>query len=109
MILMMGPDMGFMVQGNLILACALFALGFTGVLWKRNSIALFMCIELMFNAANLALLTFSQALGIASGAAVFLFIITIAASEAAIGLALFIKLFNDRNTIDVEQIQLLKR
>ena len=100
--------MEFMIPGNLILACAIFTLGILGILWKRNAIAIFMCIELMFNAANLAFITFAQSLGKPEGVAVFLFVITIAAAEAAVGLALFIKVYNDRQTIDADNLDELK-
>ena len=98
----------YMVAGNLILAVMIFAIGIVGFLWKRNAIAIFMCIELMFNAANLAFITFAQSLGRPEGVAVFLFVITVAAAEAAVGLALFIKVFNERETIDVDEMDELK-
>lgn len=100
--------MDFMINGNLALAVAIFAIGALGILWKRNAIAIFMCVELMFNAANLAFITFAQSLGKPEGVAVFLFVITIAAAEAAVGLALFIKIFNDRGTIDAAALDRLK-
>ena len=100
--------MNFMISGNLALAVAIFAIGALGILWKRNAIAIFMCIELMFNAANLAFITFAQSLGRPEGVAIFLFIITIAAAEAAVGLALFIKVFNDRNSIEADDLDGLK-
>jgi NADH-quinone oxidoreductase subunit K len=62
----------------------------------------------MFNAANLAFITFAQSLGKPEGVAVFLFVITIAAAEAAVGLALFIKVFNDKETIDADEMNLLQ-
>lgn len=101
--------MDYMINGNLILAAAIFTTGVLGILWKRNAIAIFMCIELMFNAANLAFITFAQSLGKPEGVAVFLFVITIAASEAAVGLALFIKIFNDKETIEADTLDLLQR
>jgi len=99
--------MQYMVSGNLVLACMIFSIGMLGMLWKRNAITMFMCVELMFNAANLAFITFAQSLGRPEGVAVFLFVITVAAAEAAVGLALFIKLFNDRETIDADEQTLL--
>src|SRR5438552_3859954 len=96
--------MTFMITGNLVLSLAVFTIGILGILWKRNAIAIFMCIELMFNAANLAFITFAQSLGKPEGVAVFLFVITIAAAEAAVGLALFIKVFNDQNTIEADDL-----
>ncbi len=100
--------MEMMVSGNLLLAAAIFAIGVTGILWKRNALAIFMCVELMFNAANLGFITFAQALGRPEGVAVFLFVITVAAAEAAVGLALFIKIFNDRENIDADRLDLLQ-
>ena len=100
--------MEFMVSGNLILATAIFTTGVLGILFKRNAISIFMCIELMFNAANLAFITFAQSLGRPEGVAIFLFVITVAAAEAAVGLALFIKIFNDKDTIEADTLDLLK-
>jgi NADH-quinone oxidoreductase subunit K len=99
--------MDYMISGNLILATTIFAVGVFGILWKRNAIAMFMCVELMFNAANLAFITFAQSLGRAEGVAVFLFVITVAAAEAAVGLALFIKVFNDKENIEAENLDML--
>lgn len=98
-----------MVPGNLILAVAIFSIGACGVLWRRDAITMFMCIELMFNAANLAFVTLAQSLGKPEGVIVFLFVITIAAAEAAVGLALFIKIFDDRENIEAENLNLLQR
>jgi NADH-quinone oxidoreductase subunit K len=98
-----------MITGNLIAAAAIFAIGAAGVLIKRNAITIFMCVELMLNAANLVFITFAQSLGRPEGVAVFLFVITVAAAEAAVGLALFIKIFNEREHIDVDKLDLLQR
>ncbi len=100
--------MEFMLPGNLILAAAIFTIGVLGILLKRNAISIFMCVELMFNAANLAFITFAQSLGRPEGVAVFLFVITVAAAEAAVGLALFIKIFNDKDNIDADEMDMLK-
>lgn len=99
--------MSYMVSGNLLLAVAIFSIGAFGILWKRNAIAMFMCIELMFNGANLAFMTFAQSLGQPQRVAVFLFVITVAAAEAAVGLALFIKIFNDKQNIEAENLDML--
>jgi NADH-quinone oxidoreductase subunit K len=101
--------MDFMIPGNLILAVAIFAAGAFGILWKRNALTIFMCVELMFNAANLAFVTFAQSLGKPEGVAVFLFVITVAAAEAAVGLALFIKIFNENQSIQADELNLLQR
>jgi NADH-quinone oxidoreductase subunit K len=103
-----GTTMDFMIRGNLTLAVAIFSIGVLGILWKRNALAIFMCIELMFNAANLAFITFAQRLGKPEGVAVFLFVITVAAAEAAVGLALFIKVFSEKDTIEADELDVLK-
>lgn len=101
--------MDTMITGNLIAAATLFAIGAAGALFKRNAITIFMCVELMLNAANLAFMTFAQSLGKPEGVAVFLFVITVAAAEAAVGLALFIKIFHEHEHIDVDRLDLLQR
>lgn len=100
--------MAYMIPGNLLLAVAVFTVGVLGILWKRNAISIFMCVELMFNAANLAFITFAQQLGRPEGTAVFLFVITVAAAEAAVGLALFIKIFNERENIEADGLDMLQ-
>lgn len=100
--------MSLMITGNLMLAMLIFVIGVLGLLWKRDAISIFMCIELMINAANLAFITFAQSLGRPEGVVIFLFVITVAAAEAAVGLALMIKLFDDRRTIDVDHMDLLQ-
>jgi NADH-quinone oxidoreductase subunit K len=99
--------MELMISGNLVLAAAIFSIGMLGILWKQNAISIFMCVELMINAANLAFITFAQSLGKPEGVAVFLFVITVAAAEAAVGLALFIKIFNDRDNIEADELDAL--
>ena len=100
--------MDYMFNGNLKLAVLIFAIGLLGILWKRNALSIFMCIELMLNAANLAFITFAQRLGRPEGVAVFLFVITVAAAEAAVGLALFIKVFNEKETIEADALDELQ-
>lgn len=100
--------MELMIPGNLILAMLLFSIGILGILLKTNAIRMFMCIELMINAANLAFITFAQSLGRPEGVAIFVFVITIAAAEAAVGLALFIKIFNDKNSIEADLLDQLQ-
>lgn len=94
-------------QGNLILAAVIFAIGAFGFLWKRSAIGMFLCIELMLNAANLIFVTLAQASGRAEGIAIYIFVITIAAAEAGIGLALFIKVFNEKNGINADTMSML--
>ena len=100
--------MELMITGNLLLAVMIFTIGVAGIMWKRDAITIFMCIELMFNAAILGFITFAQSLGRPEGVAIFLFVITIAAAEAAVGLALFIKIFNDKENIEAEELNLLR-
>lgn len=94
-------------QGNLLLAALIFAVGAFGFLWKKNAIGIFLCIELMLNASNIAFVTLAQASGRPEGFAIFIFIVTVAAAEAGIGLALFIKIFNEKETIDADTMSLL--
>ena len=95
-------------QGNLLLAGLVFAVGAFGFLWKQDGIGIFMCIELMLNSANLAFVTLAQAMGRPEGVAIFVFIITVAAAEAGIGLALFIKVFNEKETLEASSMALLR-
>ncbi|MCC6548326.1 NADH-quinone oxidoreductase subunit NuoK [Candidatus Sumerlaeota bacterium] len=92
-----------LLQPNLILATLLFTIGILGVMWKRNAIALFMSVELMLNAANLAFVSFAHELGIMSGGILVLFVMTVAAAEAGVGLAIFIALFRARRHIRVDE------
>ena len=92
----------------LIVSGVLFALGVAGVMIRRQAITILMSIELMLNAANLAFVTFSRQLGEADGQIYFFFVITLAAAEAAVGLAIVIALFRLKETTDVDEINLLK-
>lgn len=92
----------------LILAAILFAIGAVGVLTRRNAIVIFMCIELMLNAVNLTFVAFSRYLGNIDGQIFVLFVMTVAACEAAVGLALMIAFFKNRESIDVEELNLMK-
>ena len=92
----------------LILAAALFCLGMFGVLICRNALVVFMCIELMLNAANLTFLAFARARGDDLGHLSAFFIIAVAAAEAAVGLAIVISVFRARGTVNIEEIQSMK-
>ena len=92
----------------LILSGILFALGVLGFLLKRNIITIFMSIELMLNAVNLAFVAFSQALGKLDGQVFVLFVIVVAAAEAAVGLGIIILIARNRQTLNVERVDLLK-
>ncbi|MFQ5606996.1 MAG: NADH-quinone oxidoreductase subunit NuoK [Candidatus Zixiibacteriota bacterium] len=92
----------------LVVSALLFLVGIAGVLISRNLIIIFMSVELMLNAANLALITFSR-MHIDLGGQVMVFLVlTVAAAEAAVGLALIITLFRRRNTIDAAKFNILK-
>lgn len=91
----------------LILSAILFAIGVMGVLTRRNGITIFMSIELMVNAVNLTFLAYARQFGQTHGLIFVFFIMAIAAAEAAIGLAIFISLFHHRNTIDVDEANLM--
>ena len=100
--------MEFVFQGNLLLAAMIFAIGAFGFLWKQDAIGIFMCIELMLNAANLAFVTLAMAIGDPGGIALYVFVITVAAAEAGVGLALFIKVFKEQESIDVDSLSMLR-
>ncbi len=90
-------------EANLLLSALLFTIGILGVMWKRNAISLFMSVELMLNAANLAFVAFAYELGLLSGGILVLFIMTVAAAEAGVGLAIFISLFRGKHHIRVDE------
>ncbi|MCA3015445.1 MAG: NADH-quinone oxidoreductase subunit NuoK [Myxococcaceae bacterium] len=92
----------------LILAAALFCVGMLGVLIRRNALVVFMCIELMLNAANLTFLAFARERGDVTGHISPFFIIAVAAAEAAVGLAIVISVFRNRGTVNIEEIQSMK-
>ena len=92
----------------LLVSGGLFVIGVAGALLRRSAISIFLSIELMMNAANLALLGYGAALGSRDGQIAVFFVIAIAAAEAAVGLAIFVALFRHTETIDVNEIHLLK-
>jgi NADH-quinone oxidoreductase subunit K len=92
----------------LIFSVALFSIGLAGALLRRNAIHIFLSIELMMNAANLALIGYALSWGTPEGQIVVFFVIAIAAAEASVGLAIFVALFRHTKTIDVNQVNLLK-
>jgi NADH-quinone oxidoreductase subunit K len=95
-------------QYMLIISAALFTMGVIGVLWRREAITILMSIELMLNGGNLAFITFSRISGAADGQVYVFFIMTLAAAEAAVGLAIVIALFRLKKTTSVDDINLLK-
>jgi len=96
------------LNGYLIVSAILFAIGTIGVLTRKNVIVIFMCIELMLNAVNLTFVAFSRHLGNLDGQVFVFFIMTVAAAEAAVGLALIIAFFNNKQSIDVNDVNLMK-
>ena len=92
---------------SLAVSAVLFTIGVTGVLVRRNAIVIFMCVELMLNAVNLTFVAFAQAYGAAGQVFVFI-VMTVAAAEAAVGLAIIIALFRHRQTVNLQNINLLK-
>ena len=96
------------VQHYLILAAVLFCLGAFGVMIRRNALVVFMCIELMLNAANLTFLTFARLHGDNLGHISAFFVIAVAAAEASIGLAIVIAVFRSRGSVNIQDIRTLK-
>jgi NADH-quinone oxidoreductase subunit K len=92
----------------LILSGLLFSLGFFGVLLRKNTLAIFMCLELMLVASTLALVAFSRFNGTLDGDVFVFFILTVAAAEVAVGLAIIVALFRRRQTVQVEELNALK-
>jgi NADH-quinone oxidoreductase subunit K len=96
---LLGPTLG--------LSAVLFSLGVAGVLLRRNVIVLFMCIELMLNAVNLSFIALAQLYG-AGGHIMVLFVMTVAAAEAAVGLAIILAIFRLTQSVDLKHINLLR-
>jgi NADH-quinone oxidoreductase subunit K len=96
------------LHSYLILSAILFSIGVIGVLTRRNAIVIFMCVELMLNAVNLTFIAMSKFLGNVDGQVFVFFVMTVAAAEAAVGLALMIAFYKNRQSIDVEDFNLLK-
>jgi NADH-quinone oxidoreductase subunit K len=92
----------------LILSIILFVLGAVAFFVKRDLITQFMTIEIMFNAANLAFLAFAKSAGSLDGQIIVFFVITVAAAEAAVGLAIILLIFRQKKTIKTEDIKLMK-
>jgi NADH-quinone oxidoreductase subunit K len=92
----------------LILSAILFTIGVIGALTRRNAIIVFMCIEMMLNAVNLTFITISHFLQSMDGVLFAFFVMAVAAAEAAVGLAIFVMLYRSRETVNVDEINLLK-
>ncbi len=91
----------------LFLAALLFTIGALGVLLRRNAIVLFMCIELMLNAVNLTFVALAQLYG-ASGQIMVFFVMTVAAAEAAVGLAIILTIYKNRSTLNIDEVNSMK-
>lgn len=96
------------IQPYLFLSAITFIIGVVGVLARRNAIIVFMSIELMLNSVNLALVAFSAHLGDVTGQMLVFFVMTVAAAEAAVGLAIIIALFRNKQTVNLDDINILK-
>jgi NADH-quinone oxidoreductase subunit K len=92
----------------IVLSAILFTIGSVGVLTRRNAIVVFMCIELMLNAGNLALATFSKANGNLEGQIAAFFVMVVAAAEVVVGLAIIMTIFRTRRSASVDDASLLK-
>lgn len=92
----------------LILSAVLFSLGALGVVIRRNAIVLFMCVELMLNASNLAFVTFARVNGNLDGQLMAFFVMVVAAAEVVVGLAIIVTIFRTRNSASVDEPNLLK-
>ncbi|MDP6225035.1 MAG: NADH-quinone oxidoreductase subunit NuoK [Anaerolineales bacterium] len=92
----------------LALSAILFSIGVVGVLVRRNAIVIFMAIELMLNSANLAFVAYARQFGALDGQILVFFVMTVAAAEVAVGLALIVAIFRSKASIDVDEVNLLR-
>ena len=92
----------------LVLSAILFTLGFVCVLVRRNAIIIFMCIELMLNAVNLSFVAFAHYLNSMQGQLFVFFTMTVAAAEAAVGLAIIVAVFRNKETVNIDDINIMK-
>jgi NADH-quinone oxidoreductase subunit K len=92
----------------LVLAALLFVIGATGLLVRRNTLVMFMCIELMLNAANLTFVAYAKALNDISGQVIVFFTLVVAAAEVAVGLAIIVAIFRRRQDVTADDVDLLK-
>ncbi len=96
------------IEYYIILSAILFSIGVAGVVFRRNPLVIFMSIELMLNAANLAFVAFSSVIKSFEGQIFVFFVIAVAAAEVAVGLALIVEIFKSKHTIDVDQLNSMK-
>ena len=102
------PALPIETEAFVILSFALFTIGTLGVLLKRNAILVFMSVELMLNAANLALVAFARQWGNLDGHLFVFFVMTVAAAEVAVGLALIVAIFRSKQTIDIDELHAME-
>jgi NADH-quinone oxidoreductase subunit K len=102
------PFIQYSYKSYVALGAILFCFGLAGVCVRRNMLVVFMCVELMLNAANLTFLAFARQMGSLSGHAIAFFVMAVAAAEAAVGLAIVIAVFRTRGTLNVDEVTLLK-
>lgn len=95
-------------EAYVILSMVLFAMGAMGVLLRRNAIVVFMSVELMLNSANIALVAFSRQWGQADGHLFTFFVMTVAAAEVAVGLALIVAIFRTKQSINIDELHLME-
>jgi NADH-quinone oxidoreductase subunit K len=100
--------MNIPIEYFLGLSALLFVIGIAGVVTRRNAIIVFMSVELMLNSANLSLITFSSYMGNSIGQLFVFFVMTVAAAEAAVGLAIIIALFRNKQTLNIDEVNILK-
>ena len=100
------------IEHYLILSAVMFSIGLYGTLAKRNAVAILMCIEIMLNAVNIAIIAFSRYVVpdvvLLTGHVFAIFVMTVAAAEAAVGLAIIISIYRSRQSVDVEQADSMK-
>jgi NADH-quinone oxidoreductase subunit K len=96
-----------LLEPALVISAVLFTLGVAGVLLRRNAIVIFMCVELMLNAVNLTFVALAQRLGVGGQVFVF-FVMAVAAAEAAVGLAIILAVYRHKQTVNLNDINILK-
>lgn len=96
------------VNELLTLSAVLFGIGVAGVILRRNAIVVFMCIELMLNAVNLAFVSFAYGMQSMTGVMFVFFVLVVAAAEAVVGLAIMLQIFRNKATLNIDEVNLLK-
>lgn len=96
------------VSAYLSVSALLFALGMAGVLLRRNALVVFMSVELMLNAVNLTFVAFARQLAVMAGQVAVFFVVVVAAVEVVVGLAIIITIFRTRDTVDIDDVDLLR-